>query len=649
MIRSMNIRGWLHLAACAALVLFGLASGPALAAPTRPDPRQMSGIPRPDAQIPAGELTVRVLAGGFDEPILGAMVQLELRSADGRRAELRTAEAGNQGRAHFRELADFVGGQAVALVMIEGELVRSQQIDLRADMGTAVMLVKGAVNRGPTQEISLPGIVFDFDKAPPGSLMVGTFDLTTGKGLMAMDVDLVITAPDGTTETRTEKTLKQGQVNFDGLGELAEGSTAQVRAKLDDGEPYVSMVFTPDATKGQAIVLAKGRMAAAGGSPHQAPNARAGQASPPGGTPHAPQRRALPGPQIDTNLPLGSVRILVVDGQDKPVADQAITIVKKDFAGTETRFSATTSAEGIARLDKLPVVSDALYYVGVVFDGGPYTSPFFGLDKRGGVAVAMRVWPITSDSSVAKSAVQFEVMEGENDAAQVIQVYEVLIGGDKAYWPGEEPLQIVGIEGAKGMVVLRGAEEWLDHDEKAPFATLSHPIPPGEVAALSIGYIIDGHGGELDFNWVPPFTLIESAIILSEDLTLYAEGAKPSEREFPPRPGLDYTPIAYTLGQTGTGPVTLHVEGLRQTDKIFAHIAIGVGVLMLLVVGAGVVLAPSRDPRVRLTARRDTLLEALSTVRSEAQRKRLVAALDRVYRQLDALAAVGESARPPRR
>lgn len=621
----------------ATLLLAGLWPVAAQAGPARPDPKQMSGIPRPDPQLPAGEITVRVLDGDFDKPVLGATVELELRSADGRSAELRTAEAGNQGRAYFRDLGPFAGGLALARVQFDGTLVRSQQIEVRPDVGTAVMLVKGAPSKGPTQEISLPGIVFDFPGADPGSLMVGTFDMSTGKGIAGIDVELLLTAADGTVETKTQKTEARGQTVFAGLGELAEGTTAQVRAQIEpEGEPYRSASFTPVTDRGQAIVLAKGRIAPAGGSPHGgagAPNQGQGQGQ---AGPHA-QRQPMPGPRVSPQLPLGSVQVLVVDGNDKPVAGHEIAIVKKDFAGTEQRFSVTTSNEGIARVDDLPVVNDALYYVGVVYEGGPYTSAFFGLDKRGGVTVAMRVWPTTSDPAVAQSAVQFEIIEGENDAAQVIQVYEVLVQGDKAYWPGKEPLRIEGLPGAKGMVVLRGAEQWLEHEEKAPYATLAHPIEPGGVAALSIGYIVDGHGGQLDIEWVPPFRLLDSAVVLSEDLELEAAGATPSERDFGSRPGLDYTPVAFQLGQTGTGPVKLSIRGLRQTEKLYANIAIAIGGVMLLVVAVGLATRPKGTPLQRLQARRASLLEALEHTKSDAQRRRLVTALDRVYRKIEVL------------
>lgn len=635
----MSPRRWLGrlgalVVACLVLVL----AAPASAAPGMPDPRQMSGIPRPDPQIPAGEITVRVLLGGFDAPALDATVELELRSADGRLAELRSAAAGNQGRAHFRELGAFVGGQAVARVTLDGETIRSQQIDIQASTGTAVMLVKGAPKGGPAQELSLPGIVFSFDKAKPGSLMVGVFDLSTSKGLPKLPVHLDVTLPDGATETRTLESGELGQTTFEGLEQLPAGATLQVRAQLEpEGEPYRSARFSVDAQQGQAVVLARGRLQQGGGSPHGA----GGQ----GGDPHGGGRQALPSPRVARELPVGTVHVRVVDGNDQPVADHPITIVKKDFSGTEQRFELRTDARGTALRADLPVVNDALYYVGTVYDEAPWTSAFFGLDARGGVRVAMRVFEVTSDPSVVQSALQWEIIESENDHAQVVQVYEVLVSGEQAYWP-EEPLRIQGVEGSKGMVVLRGAEDLLDHeDEKAPFATLSHPIPPGEVAGLSIGYVVD-HSGEIVLDWTPPFEVIESAIVVKESLEIDAPGAKRSRRPVPEQAGLDYVRVAYELGQKGTGTVHVGVKGLRRTNRTFAWIGLGIAGVLGAVLVLGLVLRPKGDARARLERRRDELLAALGQPRSPSERQRLLTALDRIYRQLEALEAFEAKAGP---
>src|SRR5690606_339125 len=173
----------------------------------------------------------------------------------------------------------------------------------------------------------------------------------------------------------------------------------------------------------------KGRMSPAGGNPHEA-EAKPGQGQ--GGASGA--RSRLPAPQVALDLPPGTVQVMVVDGQDQPVPDYPVTIVKKDFSGTETRFQTKTDAKGVATKSDLPVTNDALYYAGVAYDGGPYTSAFFGLDARGGVRAAMRVWPVTSDPTVAQSQVQWEIVEGENDHAQIVQIYVVRVTGDEAFW-----------------------------------------------------------------------------------------------------------------------------------------------------------------------------------------------------------------------
>jgi hypothetical protein len=62
--------------------------------------------------------------------------------------------------------------------------------------------------------------------------------------------------------------------------------------------------------------------------------------------------------------------------------------------------------------------------------------------------------------------------------------------------------------------------------------------------------------------------------------------------------------------------------------------------VLSVVLGLGLALRPGGDTRARLIRRRDQLLTALEQRRSEAERRRVVAALDRIYRQLDALAAL---------
>ena len=59
-----------------ALLAAVLALATATAAAQMPDPRQMSGIARPDPQLATGVVTVRVIRGSFDTPVVSLTVDL---------------------------------------------------------------------------------------------------------------------------------------------------------------------------------------------------------------------------------------------------------------------------------------------------------------------------------------------------------------------------------------------------------------------------------------------------------------------------------------------------------------------------------------------------------------------------------------------
>lgn len=626
----MKLLHWMLCAVMSLAVVF--ATQAAWAGPPPFDPKQMSGIPRPDPEVPAGTVTVRVLGeGGFSDPMVGAEVTLEITGADGNTAT-RTVTATEQGRATFEDLQDFVGGKAVAKVQLGGKSVASMPIDLLPSTGSRVMLVQGAPERvaagqaprhgqagGP--EVPAPGVAFPMQGLPIGSLTVGTFDLDARKPVPGVDVELTITVPEGEPVVRTGKSDAQGKVVFEDLlpPTVPAGSELVVKGTLvPEGEEQVSQSFQMRADAGMAVVLAEG----------------AEDVVVPPAPQSAPTRVApLPGPRVQPTLKAGTVRIRLVDPQGQPVSDQTVKVIKKTAVGDIETWPARTDARGLAEVADVSVQQDALYFVEAIHQGAPYQSSFFGMDRRGGIDVALRVWPTTSDRSVVRSALQIDMQELENNNAQVVQIYEVMVQGDKAFWDPE--LRIEGIEGAKGLVVLRPAEDWLEHEESAPHATLHGPIPPGQVTNLSIGYIVE-HDGSVEFEWTPPFEIVESSVLVGEDLELQAPNATKSELASPLP-----NKTVYTLGSRTAGtPIELTMEGLRVRDPIFERVAaIGAFVIAALVV-LGIALAPRTSNRDRLVRQRDELLALLEQADHDVpgrERERVLVLLDRVYRQLDAL------------
>lgn len=110
------------------------------------DPRQMSGIPRPDGNLPDGTITVRVIRGSFANNVTDQAV--DLRAGD----QVQTVKTDASGRATFR--APAAGTLVRASTVVDGERLESQEFPAPSVGGVAVMLVAsagGAAARQPAQ------------------------------------------------------------------------------------------------------------------------------------------------------------------------------------------------------------------------------------------------------------------------------------------------------------------------------------------------------------------------------------------------------------------------------------------------------------------------------------------------------------------
>jgi hypothetical protein len=97
-----------------------------------PDPRQMSGVPLPTGEIPAGTVTVRVVRGSLTNIVTDHPVELVGQtSASGR--------TNDQGRAEFTGLT--IGSRLRAVTTVDGERLESQEFALPPNAGVRIMLV----------------------------------------------------------------------------------------------------------------------------------------------------------------------------------------------------------------------------------------------------------------------------------------------------------------------------------------------------------------------------------------------------------------------------------------------------------------------------------------------------------------------------
>ena len=120
----------------------------------QPDPRQMSGIPRVDGNLPDGTITVRVIRGNFVNNVRNHPV--ELLSGDMQSV----VETDAEGRATFMSLSP--GTQVQVATTVDGERLMSQSFSTPDRGGVAVLLVGLTAIDGNdplTPEMARPGRV----------------------------------------------------------------------------------------------------------------------------------------------------------------------------------------------------------------------------------------------------------------------------------------------------------------------------------------------------------------------------------------------------------------------------------------------------------------------------------------------------------
>lgn len=117
------------------------------------DPRQMSGIPRPDGNLPDGTITIRMIRGSLANNLVDQAV--DLRAGD----QVQTVKTDANGRATFR--APAAGLILRASAVVDGERLESQEFPAPSVGGVAVMLVASAGDAGARQA------------AQPGSVSLG--------------------------------------------------------------------------------------------------------------------------------------------------------------------------------------------------------------------------------------------------------------------------------------------------------------------------------------------------------------------------------------------------------------------------------------------------------------------------------------------
>ena len=107
-----------------------------------PDPKQMSGIPRPVDDLPNGAISVRLIRGSLSNNLTGHPVDLHIGS------KVITVKTDENGRAEFKDLITGTAGASVkASADVDGEHLESQEFPAPTRGGIRLMLVATDPNK----------------------------------------------------------------------------------------------------------------------------------------------------------------------------------------------------------------------------------------------------------------------------------------------------------------------------------------------------------------------------------------------------------------------------------------------------------------------------------------------------------------------
>jgi hypothetical protein len=98
-----------------------------------PDPKQMSGIPRPVTDLPNGAISVRLIRGDLSNNLTNHPVELHVGD------KVQTVNTDASGRAEFRDLP--AGTTVKATATVDGERLESQEFPVQGQGGIRLLLV----------------------------------------------------------------------------------------------------------------------------------------------------------------------------------------------------------------------------------------------------------------------------------------------------------------------------------------------------------------------------------------------------------------------------------------------------------------------------------------------------------------------------
>jgi hypothetical protein len=257
----------------------------------------------------------------------------------------------------------------------------------------------------------------------------------------------------------------------------AQDPPADPPAATDASAPAVEPAATPGAQE-----MPPGHPPVANGSPHADVSAVLGN----------PQvSRASPSPEV----PAGTIRVIVVDPQGRPVPDAAVDVgVLAQAGGERSSVNGRTNENGVATFARLATGTDQAYRVNVPYLGATYSSNPFQLPTEEGYDVRIVRQPVTREDRMVFFHVFRVIVELKDERLHVIHQAELTNAGRETY--------------------------------VFPAAGLRVPLPPGAIAFQSQRVMTDQRIEESDGSYVLRGSLPSGTVQLAWAYDLPVTGSR---------------------------------------------------------------------------------------------------------------------------
>jgi hypothetical protein len=386
-----------------------------------------------------------------------------------------------------------------------------------------------------------------------------------------------------------------------------------------------------DAASGQSGELPSGhpQLPAADGEAlppgHPPTDAQAGEAEanpPVGNDPHAHAegapplaRRALAESEPSADVPVGSIRVKVLDGAEKPVPGAQLQLGTMSQEAGRTATPGETGADGTFVFSNLPNGDKQAYRVNVLHQGAKYSSMPFRLPVDRGYDVVIRRLDVTNDAREVVLYVGATSVELKDERLRIVQQARLVNIGSKTYvFPADGQL----LRFPKEATAFQAEEVMTDQhmrEAAGEGVRITGSIPPGEVT-LTWGFDIPQTESTAELNFELPWITFAYRVLAdaAPGMTLQVDDMPAPELVTDRGRRLLVTEVVKRVGDTPMRAVHIKIAGIPGPGPL-RFIAVG---LAIAVLGLGFLVA-------RMTAGVSTGAGAVALHDLQLEKERLLA------------------------